>query len=157
MKRIYATAAAATALVLIDGLFLSAFSAVTPSLFSVAILVAALHPGKTGWILSLWCGLLLDLMSLHLFGAYVVISVGMFVVARAIIRRGLEMSRFVNIGIVTLAVVGVQFGGQLAMRMTDGWLGESAPLLFQYAAWQAVFTVLVAFFILRGLRSIIGV
>lgn len=157
MKRIYTAAALSTALILIEGLFLGSLNIVAPSMLVVAVLIAAQYPLRPGWILALWCGFLLDVMSMQIFGAYIVLAGGMFVMARLILARGLEISRFVNIVITVAVLTTLQVVWRMVLFISSSGLDDEMWLLAQYGLWQAVFTAIVAFFILRGVRSIMKV
>lgn len=153
MKRVYAVGVVGTILVLLEGFFLSAFDVVVPSLLAIAILMVARYPAQPGWVVTVWLGLLLDLISMHVFGAYLALAVGMFVLARSIIGKGFEMSRFLNIGFVLTALVGVYMVWRALLLMPVGFSGGEALLLVQYGVWQIVFTWLVGFFLLRLLQG----
>lgn len=145
-------AVAATVLVLLDGQFLSGLNIITPSLLVVAVLLAFQYPLKYGWILALWLGFLMDSMSMLPFGAYIALSAAMFLVAHVLLQRGLEMSRLLNVGAVVASLVGVQFIWRILLLLPHEWPAESVVLLAQYAFWQAVFTIVVGFLVLRVLK-----
>lgn len=157
MKHIYTVAVLSTVLILIEGLFLGSLNIIAPSMLVVAVLIAAQYPLRPGWILALWYGFLLDVMSMQIFGAYIVLAGGMFVLARIILARGLEMSRFVNVVITVAVLTALQVVWRIVLFISSSGLDSKIWLLLQYGVWQAAFTAIVAFFVLRGVRSIMKV
>lgn len=141
----------ATGLMVVDGWLLSGLNIITPSLLAIVILIATRYSLGFGWLLSLWSGLVLDLLSMQLFGIYIALSGVMFAVAYLILNRGMEISRFFTIGLVTAALVGTQL--VLRMVLLFPWEGEGVgAVLLQYAVWQTVFTAIMAFAIFKALR-----
>ncbi len=157
MKRVYAVGVVGTILVFIEGFFLSAFDIVVPSLLAIAVLMVARYPAQPGWIVTIWLGLLLDLMSMHVFGAYIALAAVMFALARGITGKGFEMSRFLNIGIVLAALVGVYMVWRVLLFMTTGLFSGEVLLLVQYGVWQIIFTWIIGFFLLRLLQGIMDI
>ncbi len=145
-------AVVATLLVLFDGFFLSGLNIITPSLLAVAVLLVLQYPVKHGWMLALWLGFLMDSMSMQPFGAYMILSAVMFLIAYIPFQRGLEMARFLNVSAVIAALVGVQFIWRIVLLLPHEWLGENTVLLAQYAFWQALFTMIVGFLVIRALK-----
>jgi cell shape-determining protein MreD len=151
MKRLAVAAPVATICILIEGLFLSGFDVAVPSLLAVAILLIVRYPFRPAWLLAIWCGLLLDLMSTQVFGSYMVLAIVMLVVARFIAGRGFEMSRLINIGLVVAALIVTELIWTVLLLASIGAVGVEM-LLLEYAVFRAVLTWVVGFFLVRLLE-----
>ena len=151
MKRLAVAAPVATICILIEGLLLSGFDVAVPSLLAVAILLIVRYPFRPAWLLAIWCGLLLDLMSTQVFGSYMVLAMIMFLVARFIAGRGFEMSRLINIGLVVAALIVTELIWRLLLLTSFAGLSVEM-LLLEYAASRAVLTWVAGFFLVRLLQ-----
>lgn len=150
MRNRYVLAALVTLLIVLDAFLLSSFGAAMPFLLVVAVLLAATHPSrKTGIVLTVWAGLLLDSLSLQPFGVYALIALGMFLITVFLQKAGLDASKLINTGIMVAVLLVWKFTVLALLLVPHGLFDVGASLLLQYLVLQIITTTVAAFAVVR--------
>lgn len=149
MKRTLTVVALLSALIIIDTMWLRSIHMAMPILLIPAVLVIA--PWSWRWSLgaAVWLGVLQEALVLQPFGVYLVITLGMMLLGRAIYGYGVRPDGAASIGGMNVILLAWYYLCLLVVAAIVQWPQVTITPLLPLIGWQLILTTLVSFWVVR--------
>lgn len=146
-----------SALIVIDVLWLRSIHMAMPVLLIPSVLVIA--PWTWRWSLgaAVWLGLLQEALALQPFGVYLVITLGMMLLARAIYGYGVRPDSVPSISGMSMILLFWHYLCLFIAAAIVQWSQIALVPLLPLIGWQLILTALVSFWVVRLSPRIIKV